>query len=369
MIYFTHSLKRLLRNRFNLFFILVFPSLLLGFIFGFGDFGSGNLSVGLVDMDNTTLTEVLAETLRESSPLTILEEEDIRGVLASGRVDYVLVIDSGFTEDVLNNKQGSLRGYSIQETNLAVPVKMKMESFISSSKSLAAAANGDVEAFYKGLNDYRNGSFSLRSTSLDENQKDINAAMGGIGLLSMNMLFLATFATINLLKDKENKTYYRVLASPLTVKSYMLQSILSFLLVSLLQVAGAFLVIVYVFKIYLGPSVLNLFVIMSAFALLCVSFGVALSSIARNTRQAVNAATLLITPLSMLGGYLWPREIMPEILQKIARFLPTPWVVDGAHRVMLGNPLSSAAPEIIIMLLYALVFFLLGSWRRVDVYR
>jgi ABC-2 type transport system permease protein len=369
LIYFTHSLKRLLGNKFNLLLMLVAPALLIGFIYGFANPNAGTISVGLVDLDNTPLTQALSETLQENAPLTYLAEEDIQGALASGRADYILVIDPGFTEGVINNQQPRLQGFSIQETNIAMPVKMKMESFVSASISIAAAANGDMDAFYSGLNDYRNGSFSLISTPLEEGQQDVDSNVGGIGLLAMSMLFLATYATINLIKDKENKTYYRVLASPLTVRSYMLQSILSFYVISLLQVAGVFAVILLIFRLNLGASVPQLFIVMSVFALVCVSFGVALSSLTRNTRQAGNAAPLLIMPMSMLGGLLWPREVMPEILQKVGQFLPTTWLIDAARKVMLGNPLSSAAPEILIMFLFALVFFLLGSWRRVDVSR
>lgn len=368
MIYFTHSLKRLLSNKVNLLLMLVAPALLIGFIYGFANPYAGTISVGLVDLDNTPLTEVLSETLQENAPLIYLAEQDIQGALASGRADYILVIDPGFTEAIINNLQPRLRGYSIQETNVATPVKMKMESFISASSSIAAAADGNIDTFYNGLNDYRNGSFYLTSTPLEEQQNG-NSNVGGIGLLAMSMLFLSTYATINLIKDKENKTYYRVLSSPLTVRSYMLQSILSFYVISLLQVAGVFAVIHLVFRLNLGASVLQLFIVMSVFALVCVSFGVALSSLTRNTRQAGNAAPLLIMPMSMLGGLLWPREFMPEILQKVGQFLPTPYLMDAASKVMQGNPLSSIMPEILIMLLFALVFFLLGSWRRVDVAR
>lgn len=367
MIYFTHSLKKLTVNKVYLLLLLLAPALLIGFIYGFANPGAGNLSVGLVDQDNTPLTAALAETLQESSPLTHLQEEEIRSALADGRADYILVIDAGFTEALLRNHEPRLRGFSIQETNVAVPVKMKVESFVSAGKSLAAAANGDTDAFYNGLQDYRNGSFQLMSSSLDA-QNDGSTA-GGVGLLAMGMLFLATYSTVNLIKDKENKTYYRVLSSPLTVRSYMLQSILSFYVISLLQVAAVFAVIVLVFRLNLGASVPRLYIVMSVFALVCVSFGVALSSLTRNTRQAGQAAPLFIMLMSMLGGLLWPREIMPELLQKVGQFLPTTWLMDAVLKVMVGNPLSSALPELLIMLLFALVFFLLGSWRRVDVSR
>lgn len=369
MIIFAHTLKRILRNKVYLLVMLLAPALMTGFIFGFAGAG-GYLAVNLVDLDDTPLTRMLAEDLAKKSVVTFLEEEEqIRSALAGGRADYALVIEAGFTEAILHNDQPRLYGYSIRESNVSLPLKIRVESFISAARNIAAAAGGDRDLFYRGMEYYLGGSFALESYSLKEEEKDVSPARGGTGLLAMSMLFLATFATIFLLRDRENRTFYRVLASPATLRGYMLQNILSFLVVALLQVAGVFLVVRLVFGIYLGPSVPNLLAVMAVYALLCVSFAVGLAGVVRVPRQAGIIASLLITPMSMLGGLLWPREVMPVILQQIGRFMPTAWVMDAAQKVILGSPLANVSREMLIMFLYTLVFFLLGSWRRVDVAR
>jgi len=372
LILFFHSLKRLLRNKALLLVMLAAPALNIFVIFNFINIGSNdpNLTVGLVDLDGTALTRMLAGEIAENNQLTVLDGEDqIRSALAGGQVDYALVIDAGFTEALLDNKSPSLRGYSIQESNISLPVKMNVESFISAARHIAAAAGGDRELFYRGMGYYREGSFALDLSPLDDTAKSIDWVLGGIGLLAMSMLFLAIMATIFLLKDRENRTLYRILASPATLRSYMLQNIFSFLVVTLLQVGSVLVVVHFIFGIYLGPSVFNLFIVMAVFAVLCVSFAIGLAGVVRTPRQAGIASSLLITPMCMLGGLFWPREVMPEILVKVGRFMPTSWVIDAVYKVMLGSPLSGTALEILIMLLYALLFFLLGSWRRVDVAR
>ncbi|MCR3921408.1 MAG: ABC transporter permease [Firmicutes bacterium] len=367
MTYFTHSLKRLLRNKANVIFMLLLPSLLIGAIFGLADWGNNTITVGVVDQDVTLFTEMLVEDIAKSSPVVMLTEDEIRGTLANGSTHYIVVVDQGFTTALLANEALPLRGYSIQETNLSISSKLKMESYLQAAQSIAAQADGDDHLFYQKLEQYRAGSFSVRAQTVADDSRDTNTALGGIGLLTMSMLFLSTFATMNLLKDKEDRTYYRVMASPLSLKSYMLQSILSFLLVSLMQVTGVFIVILYIFKIYLGPSVLTLFILMSVVSLFSVSMGVALTGIARNTRQAGNVASLIIIPMSMLGGLFWPQNMMPAMLQKVGRLLPTSWVMEAAQKVILGGSLTSIRWEVLILLMYTLVFFLLGSWRKTDI--
>lgn len=252
---------------------------------------------------------------------------------------------------------------------MAMPARMKIDAFLTAAKNIAAAADGNRDTFYEKLEDYQNGRFTLQSTMVGLDNQDASASLGGIGLLAMSMMFLAMSATTNLLKDKEDRTFYRVMASPLSLKSYMFQNILSFYLVSLLQVAGVFVVILYVFKISLGASVLNLFIVMAVFSFLCVSMGVAMAGLARNTRQAGAVTSLVVIPMSMLGGLFWPSDMMPDLLQRIGNLLPTSWTMDAAHKVILGSSIAEVRMEILIVLMYSLVFFLLGSWRKTDIAR
>lgn len=366
---FTSTLKRLFRNKLNLLFMLVVPTLMIGIIFGFGDWGINQVTLGLVDQDNTPLTETLKESIRESMDLVILEESEVRSALAAGKVSYILVIQEGFTQDIISGRTPAIRGYSIQESNMALPAKMKVESFVAAAKNIATAADGNSDRFYEGIAHYRQGSFHLKPQRLSENGRSIDFALGGTGLLVMNMMLLAAFSTLILLTDRENRTFFRVMTTPLSLKSYMLQSILCFLLISLVQIASVLLVIRFVFNIYLGPSIPNLFLVLALFALVSVSMGVAIASLAKNMRQAATAISLAVTPMSMLGGAFWPREMMPQFLQSIGQFMPTAWVMDAARSVMMGNSLISITTEIGILLAFALVFFLLGTWRRVDVSR
>ena len=58
---------------------------------------------------------------------------------------------------------------------------------------------------------------------------------------------------------------------------------------------------------------------------------------------------------------------MPEFLQQIGQLMPTAWMIDAVGKVASSGQLFEASGEILVMLLYAVVFFLLGNWRRVDI--
>ncbi len=366
MTVFIYTLKRISRNKLTLGLILVIPALAIGVLFGVAGDPYSDLSVGIVDQDQTPLTAMLSDYLEDSFPVSDLEEGEITGALAGGNVDYALVIEAGFTEKLINNNMPTLRGYSIQETNLARPVKHKVESYLSAAKNIASTAN-DSATFYRGMADFNNGSFGVNVQAYSDVEKSSDGAIHSMGFLAMTMLFFSAMAAVNLIEDRKNRTYYRILASPVSIKSYIFQKIISFFVLLLVMVVVVLLVVQLLFGLYLGPLPLDLFLVMAFFALLCVSMSVALAGLTRTTQQVGTASTLAIMPLTMLGGLFWPREIMPGFLQVIGEFLPTTWVMKAAVKVIMGNSLSSAFTELAVLSGFILVFFLLGSWRQKDI--
>ena len=368
MIILTNTLKRLLRNKISLLLVLVIPPAMLGFLFGLGNLGMNTVSIGLVDQDQTPLTQQLEEVLQEHATVGHLSEEDIRGELTAARVQWVLVIPPGFTTAILEGREPALDSYSIQESNVSLPVRLVAESFVRAARNLAMTAEGNPDVFYRGLADYRTGRLQV-ITQLTEGGtgNSSGAAASAMGILGINMLFLALYTTMHLLKDRENRTFHRVMTSPLSQRSYLLQIIACFLVILLLQITGVFLISRFLLKLYLGVNTLALLGVMAVYALVCVAFAIAIASLVKTTRQAGTLASLLTTPMAMLGGLLWPREIMPEILQHIGMFLPTTWMMEAANKVIVSGRFLDAGWEMIILLLFALVFFLMGSWRRVDI--
>lgn len=367
MTVFRYALKRLLRNRFNIFTIFLLTPLFIGVTFGLGSFDRTGICVGLVDLDATPFTEKLSQDIAASAKVLALSEEGIRSALARDQVDYVLVIDQGFTQEVIKGGTPKLRSFSIKETNIASRIILKVDSFLGAAQGIAETAAGDEALFYRGLDSYLGGSFTLDTRTFSRTGKNISATLSSIGILAFSMMMLSTFSANNLIREREDRTFYRVMASPWSLRSYMLQNILGYFLILLWQVLAMFLAVKWILGMYLGASPLNLFLVMAVFALYCVSMGIALAAIARTSRQAGTIASLVITPVSMLSGLYWPRSLMPPFLQIIGRYLPPTWLIDAVEKVMRGEPLTGAGLELTILLGFTLVFFLLGTWCRADV--
>jgi ABC-2 type transport system permease protein len=74
--------------------------------------------------------------------------------------------------------------------------------------------------------------------------------------------------------------------------------------------------------------------------------------------------TLLIMPLAGLGGAMWPIEIVPEFMQKIALWLPSGWAMRGFQDIIVrGFGLAEVLPAAGVLVLFGLAFLVIGVWR------
>lgn len=366
MTIFLNNLKRLYRDKFSLITLLILPVIFISFsMFALG--GSTPLRIGIIDEDNTQLTAILREELQtNTSILDAKDEEDLRQRLINGRLDYAIKINKGFTQDLIQGKDPWIQTYSLKETNTSAPVRFYIDGFITSAKNIAQAANGSEDAFYKGIELYLSDSVAADFQSIENTERDTKPnTYASLGFLIMFMLYMSTNAATLVLEDKQLKTYDRVLASPITTRRYFAQNLLSFIVTMLLQVSAIFAILIFVFKADMGPSVGNLLALFGIFALTAVALGVAISSFSKDLRQA-NAMSYLITvPMCMLGGCFWPRDIMPGVLQQLSNFIPVTWALRACEKLLYGGALSSIRAEAGILVLFALVFLILGSNKRV----
>lgn len=65
----------------------------------------------------------------------------------------------------------------------------------------------------------------------------------------------------------------------------------------------------------------------------------------------------------MLAGCFWPVEIMPKVLQKVANFLPQRWTLETLDQLQTAHPAGSLYLNYLILLAFALAFFLLAIYR------
>jgi len=364
MAVFFSNIKRIFRKRTNRILILLLPMLFVVLAFNVGTTNNRPAAVVVVDNDNTEFTRGIANEV--NCEFVKLNDEEIKRAIATG-FDYIVVIDKGFTDKLINGEDVKLKSYKPEDLSRNAGASLAIGNYINAGKNIAQYSNKDSNKFYEALKSYKKGNFSSEVKVFNNEKGDGEKEKYALGFLGYTLMLLASISCYIIMDDKKNNTYVRMFASPMSSKSYLLQNIFSFLAIMILQIYIMFKVIIDGFKGDIGPSFFNMFILFAVFALCAIALNLAICSVSKNAKQATTLSGLINTLLAMVGGAFWPRDIMPDFLRTAGDFTPTAWLVDGVNKLLLSSNMSAVYKNIGIIILFTVVFFLFCSWKKVDV--
>jgi ABC-2 type transport system permease protein len=164
--------------------------------------------------------------------------------------------------------------------------------------------------------------------------------------------FVFVLTGISFLRERVGGTLERLLATPVSRGEIVLGYSLGFGFFATLQVT---LVLAFVlarlqipavgplpeFAIGLGVRTIGnpliAYLLVLVLGLGAVSLGIFLSTFARSELQILEFIPLVIVPQGVLGGFFWPIDQLPGLLQPVARILPVTYAIDGLRQVMIAG--------------------------------
>ena len=105
-----------------------------------------------------------------------------------------------------------------------------------------------------------------------------------------------------------------------------------------------------------------------AASIFVAALGLLIGALAKNEEQVMIMSLIPMFILAGLGGAWVPLEIMPAGFQQFARLTPLAWVMTGFQDIIIrGLGLETVWLPALVLVAYAIVFFMLGVWRfRVE---
>ena len=184
------------------------------------------------------------------------------------------------------------------------------------------------------------------------------------GYTIYGVFFIMETIATSLFREKNEGTFRRLQAAPLSQATLLAGKMLPYFLVNLIQIALMFAVGVVVFHLSLGHDPLALLLLSMASAAAATGLGLLLASLTRTQEQAGSLGTLLAVMLSALGGSMIPTYVMPDFMQTLARFTPHFWGLAGFQDVMVrGLGVSAILPSVGVLLAFATGFWAIAIWR------
>lgn len=181
----------------------------------------------------------------------------------------------------------------------------------------------------------------------------------------MGMIFIlicAIMTSVSIVREKETGTMDLLLISPVKPGTIILGKLVPYFILSCIILAVMLLISYTVLELPLSVSIFNVIVVSLIYIILSLSFGLLVSTIANTQMTALIAsAVVLMLPVIMLSGMIFPIDNMPMILQGISCVIPARWYIEAMRKLMIQQlDISYVFQEILILSLMGIGLLLLS---------
>lgn len=211
-------------------------------------------------------------------------------------------------------------------------------------------------------NDSSNISFNINKESLNDLHSDYSSSQIYIGFLIMFMLIRGMRAAYRIFDEKDENIYMRIFMAPVRTSEYYLADVISGYITILIQVVLG-IVSINLLNVETGLRNIQLFIILALVGLVSISLALCCSAFSRNKTEASNIFNFANMVLLMVGGAFVPLEIMPTLIEKISYFTPVRWAMKSISDIQQGYSFSETYKYLFTILLFAIVFFVVGSYK------
>lgn len=371
-----------LRDEYLVFVIMTAMALGLTFIFGFS-FNGYRPSVIIVDEDNSLYSKDFIEELRQIETFRFVDM-DVNSASKSveeGDALVALVINKGFQNNIQKGNKITIGQIKVKDDTYILTLQETVRSLImkmAGSKKIAEVTadfissqkpvdKEEIESYaYKNVMDswkYKNP-LKIISTVADTGENFGYDAMkhSMIGFTVFFSMYTMVFSIGTILSDKQYKTWDRILISPISMPSILGGTMIVSFLVGIIQMAVLVLGGKYLIGIDWGNSTAGIMLVVTVFVFTVTSLGLMLSGIVKTQAQLGAMAPVILTSTSMLGGCMWPLEIVNnKVLLFLAELTPQKWAIQGMEEIAAkGMGFEAAIIPSIVLFAMGIIFFGIG---------
>jgi ABC-2 type transport system permease protein len=369
------GIRRTVRDRLGLFFILLMPLILivvLGLTYG----GMSTGRVGLVDGDHGTFATDLVSSMRTSEIQLELRRYDtpaaLRDAVARGFVEVGLAIPAGYSAAIERGEAPSVEMVA-QPTTLAGAVRSVVDAAIAQQVALVGAARFAAEdrglpmaqalALTRAARAMAPGVAVVVEPVVDQGDGPSGFTLGAQSQVILFMFLTSMTAATHVIITRRLGIARRMYATPTGSGTIVAGETLGRFAFALFQ--GGFIVSAsaLLFGVAWGDPVATAAVLV-AFALVATGAAMVVGTLASNAEQASALGVGIAMLLALLGGAMVPSEVFPEVMRTLAWATPHAWAIDAFRAMRTGTiGIADILPQLGVLLAFAAVLLGLSSWR------
>ena len=165
------------------------------------------------------------------------------------------------------------------------------------------------------------------------------------------MLICAMMTSISIVREKEKGTMEVLLVSPVRPLMVIIAKAVPYLVLAFGILITILLMARFVLGVPLAGSLFWILAVSTLYILLALSLGLLISNVAQTQLVALLlSAMVLLMPVVMLSGMLFPVESMPTILQWISAIVPPRYYIEAMRKLMImGVGIGEVAHEVAVL--------------------
>ena len=171
------------------------------------------------------------------------------------------------------------------------------------------------------------------------------------------MLICAMMTSISIVREKEKGTMEVLLVSPVRPLMVIIAKAVPYLILAFGILITILLMARFVLGVPLAGSLFWILAVSTLYILLALSLGLLISNVAQTQLVALLlSAMVLLMPVVMLSGMLFPVESMPTILQWISAIVPPRYYIETMRKLMImGVGIGEVAHEVAVLAVMTVV--------------
>ncbi|SFC10327.1 ABC-2 type transport system permease protein [Xylanibacter ruminicola] len=171
------------------------------------------------------------------------------------------------------------------------------------------------------------------------------------------MLICAMMTSISIVREKEKGTMEVLLVSPVRPLMVIIAKAVPYLILAFGILITILLMARFVLGVPLAGSLFWILAVSTLYILLALSLGLLISNVAQTQLVALLlSAMVLLMPVVMLSGMLFPVESMPTILQWISAIVPPRYYIEAMRKLMImGVGIGEVVHEVTVLAVMTVV--------------
>ncbi len=334
--------------------------------------GSSAIDIGVVDADNSHLSQNFRNYLTENLGMNILDEtsyDALTKVLIDMDLSVIIEVPKGFEESALHGEFQKLTLTTTNDYENTAFIEAYIDTYMQGVAAASQAAQGDAASFRRILDAASAESEPLAMESAivtsREDVQNAGAFRFAMGFYLMLVMGVAICVNVLVVTDKKQNTLNRMRISSVSSMEYVMGTVLSSVLI-----CGLTAVIPLAFLIIKGDNIGISIGLAAAFFFLFLLFAVGfalMTSLIFNDLETIFPVMIGFASVGcILGGAWFPIDSSIGALHMVSYFMPQYWIMNYIDTVQ-GNDIVSmtanteALTSIGILVLYTVLMYLIAA--------